>query len=333
MLFFIAVLVLMASCQHDVVYEVDYSVTLDKSNTYYAGEPVKFNISGEVDNIVFYSGETGKQYKYRDRYEVPLDDVKSAELQLNIHGMYGKIVKDKPALEVWISKDFAGLSGIDAVKDSTTIRNMVEGNMQGWERLAVNEVEKVSVPHNYSLNEYLDNMCLAIHWCPPTNEEVQRTYWIDGKVILEMEGVEPIVMKILDLGFVSFMMDKNFEGNRYAVNLKDDANKNLNGCIRYDITSAPIVFQGIAKYNKETNAGLPYALDGWLISTPAPLNRVSNDKPDFVKNLQNYKHEYEHTYNKPGTYKAVFLGRNENYAASSEQVVEYTITILEKPEL
>ena len=30
----------MASCQHDVIYKVDYNVTLDKENTYYAGEPV-----------------------------------------------------------------------------------------------------------------------------------------------------------------------------------------------------------------------------------------------------------------------------------------------------
>ena len=75
-LFFISGLVLMASCQHDVVYEVDFNITLDKANTYYAGEPVRFNLAGEVDNVIFYSGETGHQYVYRNRYEVPLEAVK-----------------------------------------------------------------------------------------------------------------------------------------------------------------------------------------------------------------------------------------------------------------
>ena len=32
------------------------------------------------------------------------------------------------------------------------------------------------------------------------------------------------------------------------------------------------------------------------------------------------------------TYTVTFVGRNENYAAASEEVIEYTVTILEKPE-
>ena len=70
----------MASCQQDVVYEVDYNITLDPANTYYAGDPVKFNIDGDVDNLLFYSGETGSQYIYKDRYEVPLEE---AEQKIN----------------------------------------------------------------------------------------------------------------------------------------------------------------------------------------------------------------------------------------------------------
>lgn len=51
------------ACQHDIVRNTDFTVTLDSSNTYVAGDPVRFNIEGEVDNIVFYSGETGLQYE------------------------------------------------------------------------------------------------------------------------------------------------------------------------------------------------------------------------------------------------------------------------------
>ncbi len=54
---------MMTSCEHQVYFPVDYNITLDKENTYLAGEPVRFNFKGEVDNVLFYSGETGHQYK------------------------------------------------------------------------------------------------------------------------------------------------------------------------------------------------------------------------------------------------------------------------------
>ena len=75
------------------------------------------------------------------------------------------------------------------------------------------------------------------------------------------------------------------------------------------------------------NLKYPFALG----ALPRPLNKVANDKGIVVKDLQNYIHEYVYTWDKPGTYEVVFVGRNENYAASSEQIHKYTITILEKP--
>ena len=97
----------MTACQHDVIYEVDYTITLDKENTYYAGEPVRFNITGNVENLVFYSGETGAQYVYKDRYSVPVEDVISANLHLDLQARYG----GAGALEIYVSKDFAGIDG------------------------------------------------------------------------------------------------------------------------------------------------------------------------------------------------------------------------------
>ena len=40
--------VLFSSCtQEDILYDVDFNVTLDPENTYYAGDPVTFNFEGE----------------------------------------------------------------------------------------------------------------------------------------------------------------------------------------------------------------------------------------------------------------------------------------------
>ena len=304
----------MASCQHDVIYEADYNVTLDKENTYYVGEPVKFNITGEVDNLLFYSGETGHQYRYAQRYEVPLEEVKTASLHFDIQARYGLA----GALEIYVSKDFKGLNGSDGEADRATIKEMVENEMPGWTKLEYKEgASTVWSAHDFTMNEYLDNLCIALHWCPSRFDQTQRTYWINGNISIEMDGVEPMMMNLVDMGLTSVMM--NEELTPYHKNSSD-------GSIRFDNSkTAQICLQGIGA-NK-----LKYCLDGWVFTTPAPLNKVSNDKGIVIKNLQNYLHSYEYIWTEPGTYTVTFVGRNENYAASSEEVIEYTVNIIDKP--
>lgn len=307
----------MASCQQDVVYEVDYNITLDPANTYYAGDPVKFNIDGNVDNLLFYSGETGSQYIYKDRYEVPIEDVVSATLTLDIQARYGLA----NALEIWVSKDFAGINGEnDPDGDRKLIKELVKAGMPGWTKLDYQEGASTKwTTQDFEMNEYLSNLCIAFHWCPTDITQTQRTYWINGKISLEMAGTEPSTMTLTNLGMKSVMM--NQEVDAYKKNAG-------NGSIRFDnaTNAGEICYQGVG-----ANV-LAYAIDGWVFTNPRPLNKVANDKGTVIKDLQNYLHSYEYVWSKPGTYKVTFLGRNENYAAASEDIQEFTITILEKPE-
>lgn len=306
---------LLSACQHDVIHEIDYNITLDQENTYYAGEPVKFNITGNVENLVFYSGETGSQYVYKDRYSVPLEDVISANLHLDVQARYG----DAGALEIYVSKDFAGINGNDDPDgDRAAVKAMVEAGMPGWVKLDYQEGASTKwTAQDFNMTEYLENLCIAFHWCPKAIDKTQRTYWINGEISIEMQGTEPSKMKLSDLGFQNLMM--NEEVDAYKKNAG-------NGSIRFDnaTNAGEICFQGVG-----ANA-LPYAIDGWVFTSPRPLNRVANDKGAVIKNVENYMHEYVYTWEKPGTYKVVFVGRNENYAHASEQIHEYTITILEK---
>jgi hypothetical protein len=307
----------MASCQHDVVYEVDYNIMLDSENTYYAGDPVKFNIDGDVDNLLFYSGETGSQYIYKDRFEVPIEDVISATLTLDVQARYG----DAGALEIWVSKDFSGINGEnDPDGDRKIVSDLVAAGMPGWTKLDYQEGASTKwTTQDFVMNDYLSNLSIAFHWCPKSAEKTQRTYWINGKISLEMEGTEPSEMTLTDLGFKSLMM--NTEVEAYKKNAG-------NGSIRFDnaINAGEICYQGVG-----ANA-LTYAIDGWVFTTPRPLNKVANDRGTVIKDLQNYLHSYEYTWETPGTYKVTFVGRNENYAHASQEIKEMTITILEKPE-
>ena len=108
--------------------------------------------------------------------------------------------------------------------------------------------------------------------------------------------------------------------------IEDPYHKNAgNGSIILDNPkTAALIFQGVGGND------LTYALDGWAISTPAPLNRVANDKAVVIKNLQNYMDSFEYVWNDPGTYHVTFVGTNSDYKSETMEVKEMTVTMSDK---
>lgn len=307
-------LVALAACQHDIMREVDCNVTLDPSNTYYAGEPVRFLVKGQVDNMLFYSGETGAQYRFKERYTVPVEQVRSAALTMDYRPNYGYA----GGLSVYVSHTFQGLKGDDGEADRATVAAMVEGGMQGWTALEYEEgASGVWTHQDYDMTDCLDNFTLAIHWHPVNDgRSAQRTYWVNGNLTIEMEGAEPSTISLMDLTPIVVAMNEEV----------DPYHKNAgNGSVRFDNSAAQVVCQGIG-------AGqLSYAIDVWIFTTPTALNRVPNDKGAVLKNLQNYMDSYEYTYTEPGNYTASFVCINANYKGASRKVVEMPLVIIEKP--
>lgn len=315
----------MASCQHDVIYEADYNVTLDEENTYYVGEPVKFNIDGEVDNIVFYSGESGSQYMYKDRYQVSAADVESVKLEMNYEPQYGL----KGGLKVYYTNTFDGLSGNDQTADRQKLSDM-SADMTGWVEMPWTEGNsKIEVKHTYDIPlEMYENLSLAFYWEPVFKaNNAQRTYLVSGKFLLGMKGLkDPIPVSLKNMNFTSVMMNTEYEDAYKTDNGKGSIL--LNGTMKFTTSKevAEIVFRGFDKDHA-------FGSKGWLIGNLPKMDviAVDPDKGTVIKNLQNYLHSYEYTWTEPGTYEVAFVGRNENYASASEQVVKYKITILEKP--
>lgn len=316
-----AALLVMASCQHDIVRPAEFNVTLDESNTYFVGDPVRFNFEGEVDNVIFYSGELGHQYKYRNRFSVPVEDILSIRLDLSIQARWG----DPGSLEIWVTNSFAGLKGNDGEADRATVQAMVDGGMEGWTKIDWTDGEnKVWKDQSFGEAEgdpdfgvISDNFCIAFHWCPQAYDKAQRTYWINGKLHVELDGMEPSDTELSQLGFTPLMMNREIE---------DPYRKNAgNGSIILNNpATGALIFQGVNPNDLE------YAIDGWAFSTPMPLNKVSNDKAVVIKNVQNYLHSYEYAFSEPGTYDVTFVGSNENYLQKDGKEVNMKITVLEK---
>ncbi len=308
-----------AGCEQTNIYsEIDYNVTLDASNTYLAGDPVRFNISGNPDNLVFYSGEEGYEYANRNRYEIPEEDVIAMTLDLQIQHRSGS---DTQALDIYYTNDFAGLNGNDGAADRQLVQQMYDGGMQGWTKIAYNDPgvqQDVFLPVTTDIEDCISNLCIAFRWHPSMSDSEQDridTYWVNGTLTVEIEGMDVMQYDLETLFGTAVMMDESIDAYHISQG---------NGSIRLD-TNQDITFAG-GRYSE-----IGHYCEGWLFSTPMGFNSTTPDQGTVVKNMQNYLDSYSYTYDEPGTYQAVFVGRNANCLGSSEEVKQFQVTILSRP--
>ena len=315
----LSVLAAFYGCQHDIARDVDYNITLSAENSYLAGEPVVFNITGEVDNLLFYSGEVGADYECRERTEVSISSVTDIKLYAKYQARYST----PGNLEVWVTDDFDGLNFTDPAADSSAFASIaVDPAKAGWIKLDYAEGESTvwteQEYHLSKLNDFdvtSDRLCLAFHWCPPDLVKNQRAYWLSGSLEFECAG-QKVSKTYKDLAFrtISLNDDTYYDARSY------------NGCkFDFNTKDAQIALTGYS-------ANEPYRWDLWLVSTPFKVLPVEPDKGTVIKNVQNYMSTFEHTWKKPGTYTVVFVGTCANYLGSSKQVKKMTINIVEEVE-
>lgn len=311
-------------CQHDIVREIDFNVTLSEDNTYRAGEPVKFDIKGNVQNILFYSGESGSKYADRNLYEVQIDST----VNITLDAKYQVRHASKSALEVWITGNYDGLGECREADSIAFAEIVADPQAKGWIQLPYNEgVSGKWTEQSYNLSDYLRNLegwdgkfCLAFHWCPVDSMEVnnQRGYWLNGDVGIEIAG-RKTVKSYEDLGFKTISM--NADTKRDALS--------YNGCqVKFNTSDAKIFLSG-KDASKSEDLKNPYKWDVWLVSTPFTVIPVDPYKGELIKNIQNYMDTFEYTWNKPGTYTVTFVGTNSNYAGSSMDIIEMKVIVMD----
>ena len=315
---FLLVALVSASCENPDYVPAEYNVRLNEANSYRVGEPVRFDITGNVDNLLFYSGETGHEYKYYNRYLVAPSDIRAAKFAMDIQCLYGY----EGALDIYLSGTFDGLGGENAEADRTRIREMVEGGMEGWTKCDYQDgTQRVWYSHEFDLKEYVDKCSIAIHWHPTRTDPgtgaaiSQRTYWINANLVTDFgQGMNTINIRNID--WIPVMMNSYYDADPYLINKG-------NGYINFNRSGADLIMQGVS------NTALDFDIDGWLFSKPMALTAVQNDQPLVIKDMQNYMTSYEYVWSEPGTYVVTFVGINSNYAGASKLVKEFKITVFE----
>lgn len=335
-LYTISAVLLTAACTQPIVDKIDYSITLSPENSYTVGEPVVFNIDGNVENLVFYSGETGRQYQYAHRYEVSQEDISSAFFTLRNNPRD----KTQEGLEIYVSKTFEGLKGDDGEADRATLKAMYADGMKEWKKFEFVKGDfSTWREQKFDISDMLDGkLTFALHWYPKLADgttpndgsSTQSSYWLDGDISVDIKGIGVSTSTLAN-------MAKDLKNSKVVattastffkvVNMNEERepymiNQSGNGFVNFTKSAGPITLQGVG-----ANI-LDYGIDSWIVSSPMIFNKVDNDKGEAIKAMDVRMDTYSYTWNEPGTYKVTFVGCNANFAGSSRAVKEFDITIV-----
>lgn len=319
-----------SSCEHENIYEpLEFSVQLAPTNTYRTGEPVVFNFGGNADYITVWNGDTGHEYRFRDRTTVDFEDIESCEISFGLAQAYGQTDTENRYCNILVTDGFAGLSGTDAAADGALVA-AIDDQYTGWTELDYenqsNRTSLGTVPkvyYTYDITPYAGNFGLALHFHHDEGQNMRSFAFEDLRIKVQFDGYDPAEYTFEDLKFTSYSTIEQHADNPYVHNVSGDGYVKLAGESGSN-SAGQIVFQG---YNWANHS---YVCDQWLFLRPISLNQISPDTGQSIKGVTDDVTSYSYTYDNPGTYTATFLVGTGNYQGESGiKTYEVTFTIVD----
>jgi len=290
-LFIIAMIVVFgAACNKKTVDGTGFTVTTDKT-TYATTDTVKFAFTGNPWYITFYSGEPYHKYEYSDRTTaagVPQFQFMSAVATGS----------QTNTLKVLVSTDFSG------VYDST---NIYQATWTDITSKAVLATSSTSVSSGViDLSSFITNdhpVYIAFKYTGAAGS-AQRQWTIKS---VALSNVLPDNTSYSLLGIA-----ESTAGFK-SVPMKTPS-------VLWTISTSQLLIKG-GTTTASTEA------EGWVISKPLNLSKVSPDTGVPLKNMTTYMPSYMYIYATPGSYKASFVAANINKYDEKSDVQEVPITV------
>ncbi|WP_353138673.1 DUF5017 domain-containing protein [Pseudopedobacter sp.] len=290
-----------------------FTVSLDPNNTYIAGDPVIFNLSGNPDYISLFTGEKGSQYEYRNRTSVNEEGTK---LVFRFSALVSQRAPEN-SLDFLVSTEFGGITRKGYSTDSALLKNT------NWtvltSELNLPTVQNGSSNVEVDLTEYIDKpTSIAFRYQSDARANVRQPHWEltnIGLFLISPDGVEtPAELDIQSL-FGNF--DYQDKTNPYLYNTTSTNEgkwykRTVNNSINLRWTE------------KGTNK--PSNLD-YLFINPIILNQSKPDMPIGIKSVHEKLSSYSYVFSEPGTYKVVFVAKNHDYKEDKEIIREVVVNV------
>jgi hypothetical protein len=339
--------------EFDVKDTPDFVVTTE-TNTYKAGEPIKFQLQGSADIISFYSGEIYHDYAFKDGRQA---DVTGKGLTLSFKS--GVAPGTPPGTQadqfsILTSTDFSGnYADLASVKAAT------------W-------------------TDITDSFTLGTTAALVTSDTIDLSnFLVDGKPIYF--ALRYVNQPQVDSGFAQQWLIESFTlnskdtlSNGAAITVADQVHSGfrivdqypIDAPARSQVTTTRVTLYGPAYkdpndpifdpnnpiydpenpiYNPDSSAYIPTAVlpkfvpydpnssyndpysENWAVSAPISLDTVDLGK-DWAVPVRSSVYAakpavFSYTYETPGTYKAYFVASNNTIDKSKEVVKEVDVTI------
>lgn len=290
--YFPAILALMlTACANEAPY-ADLSVTVNGPCK--AGEPVHFMIDGDVDNIVFYSGEPGHEYNLRDRRyadnDLMVDFVTYTDQSTAVH----------PNFQVLVSHDFNGVyepASVSAANwtDVTDLFTMPAKTGENTPSGTVN-LRRFANAANKDALLYIAFRYFDMDATPQRNRWVVRSINVNK---VTPEGASSSLATITTAGWQNVIMS---------------------GSSQWTLPGSQLLAAG----NTATSDK-----DMWAISTGFDVYSSVPSTGITLKNVATDLTEYSYTYSTPGVYEAVFAGSSVWYNSENYSVTSVSVTVTE----
>ena len=288
--YILLLVILASSCAKEKVPSPDLTVTTS-SLTYKVGDTITFNFAGNPDNIIFYSGEPGRNYNFRTRTSADND----LQIQFKSLVQFGLIYQN---LQLMVSNNFSGIADTNNVKAAT------------WtdiSSLATFSTGSDSTNSGIiSLKPYVGASDTALTYIAFRYTDYKKTQGQNRWVIrtFSADNVTPE-------GAVSNLAQMSGGGWK-AVNFKNPA-------AVWTITAAQLLMNN-SNATADDN-------EDWVISKGFNSKKIQPDAGIALKNISKTLGSYSYVYTKPGTYKAVFESSAVRYNGEKRNVNEVTLTI------
>jgi hypothetical protein len=288
---------LIFSCKDTDVEAPKFDVTTDKTE-YKVGEAVNFKLSGNPDVVSFYSGENGKEYRFKDRTTA------NGKVGLNIttQVLFGRQPNN---LALLYSTDFNGLYDAASVRAAT------------WKDITSRFTLSTNTPGGSGAQ--IASGVVDISDLPIAGKPVYFAFKFTGDVVV---GTTPTqnTWRVYNFDLTNTLPDGSVLTVTTAATAGWLAIDFVNPANKWTIqTIAPIIF-----FNPNSTL---LASEDWALTKPLFPNNVNPDVATPVKTYLQTLNDYSYTFATPGTYTVTFVGTHGENSGSNDVVKQLTITV------
>lgn len=293
----LSLFVLLLACRRDEISEPAFTVTTARAE-YKAGDTVVFRFSGEPDIITFYSGEAGKEYRYRNRTDI---EGGVTEMEFSSRVLYGSQVNN---MRVVASTNFSG------IYDSANIKKGTWADISSRFKLATaanGALSTVTPSGKADISDLVVKgkpLYIAYQYVgekPPGTSPTQRTWRVQS---FSMTNTLP--------GMPAASLVTLTNASWISVDLINTANK-------WTVAADMLQF---------APNGTLEASEDWIITKPVFVTKVAPDKGTPIKEFSQRKNEFNYVFPTAGTYTVTLVASNTSAKEQLTVVKELTLKIL-----